>query len=375
MANVLVRSPYYVTSQQGLAQNGTATIEITVGGTLRYTITKDSDNTGRVYFEIAELMRDYLDIVLAQDNGGFGYVTHSKSYSLSTQHYNSSGSAVGSPITVSGFIMDGYGYFQDGYNPTTTRGYMQSNDVIYRLDDSAIQIPVDLNNTSRVTFMYRGDVMKTQNIGTGTSYCIEYVTNEDSDYDSFKDRVDISNGTYEDNACIKSFLGEFDISDVDQVLIDTTDGIKNIQVITLSECRYQPIKVIFFNRWGAEQDVWFFRKSVESLTSNRESFKRAVISTTGSLAGSYDVLQHSKTNFNVQSQKSITINTGYVDESYNTIMEEILQSELVWIEIDNVTSPVIVKDNSLTYKTSVNDKLVDYSLSLDFANDHIQNIR
>ena len=190
MANVLVRSPYYVTSQQGLAQNGTATIEITVGGTLRYTITKDSDNTGRVYFEIAELMRDYLDIVLAQDNGGFGYVTHSESYSLSTQHYNSSGSAVGSPITVSGFIMDGYGYFQDGYNPTTTRGYMQSNDVIYRLDDSAIQIPVDLNNTSRVTFMYRGDVMKTQNIGTGTSYCIEYVTNEDSDYDSEAENIE-----------------------------------------------------------------------------------------------------------------------------------------------------------------------------------------
>jgi len=371
MANVLVRSPYYIAENEQGSTIVKATLEITVGGTLRYTITKDTDPSNNVLYEISELMRDYLEIQLERNSGGAGKYTHSKSYSTSLKFYDRFDVQQGSTITESGFIMDGYGYFLDGYNPTTTRGYMQSNDVIYRLDDSAIQIPVDLNNTSRVTFMYRGDVMKTQNIGTGTSYCIEYVTNENSDYDGFRDRVYTSSGTYEDNACIKSFLGEFDISDVDQVLIDTTDGLRNIQVITLSECRYQPIKVIFFNRWGAEQNVWFFRKSVESLKTKRESFKRAVVD----LDGSYDKTLHPRRNFNVQGQRSITINTGYVDQSYNDIMQEIMQSELVWIELDDKVYPVIVKSDSLTFKTSVNDKLVDYTLDLDYAYDEIQNIR
>ena len=56
-------------------------------------------------------------------------------------------------------------------------------------------------------------------------------------------------------------------------------------------------------------------------------------------------------------------------------MEEILQSDKVWIEQDTVLTPMIVSTNSMTFKTSVNDKLVDYSLNLDYAYDQIQNIR
>lgn len=375
MANVFVRSPYYVTSQQGLAQNGTATIEITVGGVLRYTITKDADSTGRVYFEISELLRDYLEILLAQDNSGYGAFSHSKSYSTSTQHYNSSGTAVGSPITESGLIMDGYGYFDEGYNPTTTRGYMQTNDIIYRLGDSAVQIPVDVNNTTRVTFMSEGDIVQTYLTPNSASWALQYYSNVVYEPDSFKQRVELAGGTYEENDCIRKILDEFDIMGVDEIRVETTDGLKIIDVKTIEECRYTPVKVIFFNRWGAEQHVWFFRKSVESLNVKKESYKRNIVTGAGALSGSYNIWDHSRNDYNVQSQRSITLNTGYVDDSYNSIMQEILQSELVWIEKDNVISPVNVKDSGVTFKTGVNDKLVDYSLNVEYSYDEIQNVR
>ena len=373
MANVFVRSPYYVTSQQTLASNGTATIGITVSSVLRYTITKDSDSTGRVLFEIAELMRDYLEPLLPNENGGYGIFTHSRPYSVSVQHYTSAGVASGSPYTENGIITDGYGYFLDGSNPSTTRGYMQSNDIIYRLEDTAVSIPIDINNTGLIMFLKDGEIVYSTSFSGSQNQSLNYVRTDGVPYgrESFIERVFLQNGIFEENECIVEFFDEFELFDIDEIRIETTDGLKIIPVITLSECRYDPVKVMFFNRFGALQEVWFFRKSVQSLSASREEFKSAVVSS----AGSYSVYQHPRSNFNVQSKRKITINTGYVDESYNEIMEEILQSDKVWIEQDTVLTPMIVSTNSMTFKTSVNDKLVDYSLNLDYAYDQIQNIR
>jgi len=371
MANVFVRSPYYLTAQDiGAGTGGSATIQINTNGTPRYTINKKVDSSFRVLFEISELLRDYLDPILYYLNNGYGVFTHSTPYTTSIQFKNSSGANVGSPITGSGFIIDAYGLYSEGSNPTTTRGLMQSNGTIYRLHNSDVEIPVDINNTSRVTWLKDGQVVETNNV-PDNNWVFGYYKNTFNGADSFKDRVQGLGGTYYPNDCIIKFLDTNELFDVDEVRVETTDGLKILKVITLDECRYKPVKLMFFNRWGAQQNLWFFRKSVESLSTSREEFKRAVVSS----SGIYDTLEHPRTNFNVQSKRKITINTGYVDESYNELMQEVMQSEKVWLEQDTIIKPVIVTSNSLTFKTSVNDKLVDYSLELDYAYDEIQNIR
>jgi len=229
---------------------------------------------------------------------------------------------------------------------------------------------VDINNTSRVNWLKNGEVVFSRNV-PDNSWVFSYYANRLYGADSFKERIQIAGGTYEDNQCIYKFLDTNELFDVDEVRVETTDGLKILKVITLDECRYKPVKLTFFNRWGAQQDLWFFRKSIESLTASKEEFKRSMISITGD----YDTLVHPRSNFNVQSKRKITINTGYVDESYNELMQEVMQSSKVWLEQDTIVRPVIVTSNSLTFKTGVNDKLVDYSLDLDFAYDEIQNIR
>ena len=56
-------------------------------------------------------------------------------------------------------------------------------------------------------------------------------------------------------------------------------------------------------------------------------------------------------------------------------MQEVLQSEQVWVEVDSVITPMTVQDNSLLFKTSLNDKLVDYTLKLSYAYNTINNVR
>ena len=45
------------------------------------------------------------------------------------------------------------------------------------------------------------------------------------------------------------------------------------------------------------------------------------------------------------------------------------------MEVDNVTTPMNVTDSTLTFKTSANDKLVDYKIDLRYAFDTINNMR
>jgi hypothetical protein len=73
------------------------------------------------------------------------------------------------------------------------------------------------------------------------------------------------------------------------------------------------------------------------------------------------------------------MNTGYVNDDHNSVLEELLLSEQVWYteitETEERVTPVIPLTKSITYKTSVNDKLANYTVDFEHAFDKINNIR
>ena len=69
-------------------------------------------------------------------------------------------------------------------------------------------------------------------------------------------------------------------------------------------------------------------------------------------------------------------NTGFMDESMNEPMKQMLLSDHVWATINSLTTPIVVITSSeLTYKNSVNDKLINYTIEFEYAYDTINNIR
>ena len=50
-------------------------------------------------------------------------------------------------------------------------------------------------------------------------------------------------------------------------------------------------------------------------------------------------------------------------------------SENVWLRLENKTLSVIPKTKSFTFKTSVNDNVINHTVDFDFAFDKINNIR
>lgn len=360
MANIYLRSPKYIAATAP-TNAVKVQLELVVDSSSIYTLEKTTSAGSSVLFEVSELLRDYLDLSVDTDS------THSTPYSYVLTFFNSSSGFI-SISSDTGFMNDGYTYFEEPDGVLNGRSYLQSNNIIYRLEDSDVRIPIDRNETSRVTYLKSGEIVSSENITTSVANNIYYIG---KNQDSFKDRVESDGGIFEGNKCIQRFDDDIDLNSVDTIIIEGTNSIDKINVKTISECRYTPAKVRFVNRFGAIQDLWFFKKSIESLSTKTEKYKSNFITS----VGTYNRLSHQYKTFDVQGNKKITLNTGYVDESYNEVMQELLLSEQVWMEMDDVTTPMNVDTKSLTFKTSVNDKLVDYKLELSFAYDTINNIR
>lgn len=155
---------------------------------------------------------------------------------------------------------------------------------------------------------------------------------------------------------------------------DTNDTtlLKTIKVTNVCEPKFTPYKVTFVNKYGAYQDLWFFKKAIESFNVTDEKYKRNTLSNSTATYAKYSGQEE---RYNTNATKSITLNTGFINEDNNSTIEELFLSENVWIKYDGDTLPVIPKSKSLTLKTSLNDRVSNYTIDFDFAFNKINNVR
>jgi hypothetical protein len=293
MAKINVRSPYF--AQVGIVGLTSATLEMLIytgvantswQGNPQYTLST-TGTTGKINFEISELIRDYIPAAFngvypsdadATEDYTTMYVDYRITKTLTT------GVPV-AEITLGVRAFYGYGYFEDGANPQLLQGYLQSNNVILKKDDAPIRIPVDNENTNSVAFFYQGQQVYSWLPSTGLKIQdqVVYVSNGVNGADSFEERVELDGGTFEDNACIDQFEDDFELHPVDTVYVSAADGLTIIKVDNIEECKYTPYKVTFINKFGAYQDIWFFKRSNLSMTKKDEMFKSNLMGTAGSM--------------------------------------------------------------------------------------------
>ena len=151
-----------------------------------------------------------------------------------------------------------------------------------------------------------------------------------------------------------------------------------IDVEVVTECIYDPVKITFVNRHGVLQEFYSYKVSKEQIKSTSDSYNKSilnedVISNTPVL--SYNTSEHRKREYNKQATKSIELNTGYLPEDNNVLIEEMLESEYVWLTLDNEIKPVNLTSKSVSLLTKTNDQLIKYKLNFDYSYNEVQNIR
>ena len=388
MAQIInTRSPFYIKAEN--ASLATATLQIYIyEGTLqssppssdkKYTITKSELETNNyVVFEISELVRDYIDV--KYDGEYDSYCVWVRATIIEN---TSSGGIIGTPISTNYIALDGYGYFEEGVNPEPSRSLLQSNKIMYRPEDGNINIPIFAEDTNSVAYYNNGTLVRSQTISDNdnTNQKIQYISvSGNSDNATYEERVLEDGGTLESSRCLEQFLSYLDISKVDEIVVgyDTDAGTSAhvIKVRTLDCSIYDPIRVTFVNKYGALQDLWFDKKSVNSIEVQSNDYKASVMDFSSS--PTYDTSAHQNRVLDLVGKESITMNTGYIDEEYNEVFRQLMLSEQVWMTRLTDTEEVLPlrpRTQSLQFKTRTNDKLVNYTVEFDFAFDKINTIR
>jgi hypothetical protein len=166
-------------------------------------------------------------------------------------------------------------------------------------------------------------------------------------------RVTADGGTVEGVACLEAALSEL------------TEITTTYRFEVQCEPRYEPLTIAFQNKYGAWDYLLVQKKSVESISIERDTYTANVITRA---AGSASIPSYaaSKQYFNTQGQEQLIVNTGFIAEGMNEAVQQMmLSSALQLVEQDQA---VILKDTQVTYKTSVNDNLVQYTFTLEYAN-------
>ncbi len=369
MAIIRARSPkYYRVSEVGL---DTAELKLTIWSgdvnqppaSPQYILNKGTIN-GVVLFEVAELILDFMDADFNGEYQGEAFWVKSE-----CKGFDSSGDVI-SEITQTDLSVNGYTYFE---NPEEEYpNPLLSNNEIFILAGEPFRIPFYISDSDlTIEILNKGVVLfsKTFTSSDISSSKIQYFIVGDFN-NSFKDRVTADGGQVEAEECIDIF---YDLSDgVDLIKVYQNGSVKNIRIRTIEECKYLPRKITFVNKYGAFQDMYFFKKSTDEMNVKRESYKANTIDT----FGRYQTNKHTRRDFNVTGVEKMKLNSGYLSEEYNDVFKELMLSEKVWLTTDsNQVLPINIKSSSLKYKTSVNDKLIDYAIEFENSYNVINNIR
>lgn len=304
---------------------------------LKYTINKERIGTDtNIVLEIGELVRDYIEVDFNND-----YNSTAKWVTAVVQYKDGQGDLFnyGNPETFNYIAVDGYGYFEEEINPELSRNALITTNNIYLPEGTAGKLPIFAEGVGKVTI----DSSDTQISDDGNS-------NQKIQY------VDIP-------------------SDSNTIQIYDTDDstlLKTITVNNICEPKFTPYKLTFVNKFGAFQDLYFFKRTVESFDVKNETYKVNTIQTE---TVTYGTSSTAKQIYNSNANTRITMNTGFVKENFNSAIEELMLTENCWIRWEGKTLPVVPLTKNMTLKTSLNDKLIDYTIEFEFGYDKINNIR
>jgi len=247
---------------------------------------------------------------------------------------------------------DGYGYYEDGYNPELgIYGLIDGATYNYHYEAGYSGLYLERYGDLRVipTLDYEFRWTDLDTAATNT-YTI-------SAADISSKPVFLTFGVYPSYAANGNKL---------EYLTDLGVVLFTVYFEPIEECKYTPVVVDFVNKFGAWQRTFFYKVSKRSIKTTQDShnlYKRDLVN--------YDVDVPQRRQFNVNGIESILLNTGWVDESYNeNVLKQLMLSEQ--IRIDREPAKMVTQQTELF--ENINRKMINYALTFEYTFDTINSV-
>lgn len=230
----------------------------------------------------------------------------------------------------------GYGYFQELYNPKPKSNVLIDGNLHTHLR----------GYDNRIYFLTR------------------YLTAMDVNESSVTVSLD-TDFNYNNVASIN--LNDYDATDnLITVSFYYPDETRQVVFNVKNECKYEVVNCVFINKYGVPQSL-FFTKAQKKSDEIESSEYRGLISD----FGVYNSSNHTYKTFNSNGRTKVSCNTDYLSDIDNEKFRQLMLSESVWIIEGMVINPVTLDKKAIEYKTSLVDKLIQYSVDFKYSFDII----
>jgi len=125
----------------------------------------------------------------------------------------------------------------------------------------------------------------------------------------------------------------------------------------ICEPKYTPVLIDFINREGGWQTLTFYKAQTNNLSVKNSDYKLSPDNV------NYTALRGQNKSFNFVGTQTIKVNSGWVDQSYNELITDLLLSETVLLD----RKPVIVKTRSTELKTKLKNRLINYEIDFEYS--------
>ena len=358
----LARSPHIIeiaeTGQEG------SKVELFLGADIgtsnpTYTLSKliPASNKIETYYNISPYIREYFNFTHWQSGTGLTYDIDTstdfevdyelKKYKLVGGTYTQVGT------TITGSFVDGFGYYEDGYNPSAPSVLLDEGTYYYNYDST---IPTSQNNGTWGSFDIQisvGDVVRYTDLVTGSSFDFTATT-----------------------AGLKSFARIYLTYVANGNKVEWLPGGSVVRWTAYfkpqCEPKYQPVTIDFVNRYGSWSRIFFQKAKTRTIEVKKNEYKL----NPDSLPFTPEDTRQ-KAQFNINGSETIKLNTGWVNDNYGEYLQQMFLSEYVSIcdyENNQDYASVKVKPSSLKKQVGLNDGMMNYTLEFEFAYDMINTV-
>lgn len=337
-----------------------------------YTLTKKPlPEEHSVTFEISQIVNQHLVQIFT---GSFATAALKQSLwvNVNIRARTSTGIQIGSVVSSSYLAQEGFNLFEDGVNYVTQPSSMITASHYQYLIGQNLVLPLNNEAVSSVRMYYNQGSIYTYNANDNGQ------STQKIKYPSFSSST---------NLPIKAEF--YSGSNATGTLL------KTMTLEGIDECKYQVYKIVFLNKWGALQELYFFKKSTETMSVSKENYNSSLFHArktqlsqdqTGACVDNpqynvYSTTEHKRKTFNTNATEEIQLNTGFVKEGMNSSYKELMVSEYIWMQEVGSPSgvgpiiPVNLKDSSFTFKTSLNDRVINYTMVFDKSAEYINNVQ
>ena len=358
MAEILARSPYIVevneTGQDGsmvrlYLWNGLGSAPASP----TYTFTKNIPSAIQTsnYYNVSPYIREYIKNILNQNVYNTIGATYTPNYcNVIIKRYKLVGSTYTFLDETSYYAWDGYGYHEDGANPSRGNILLDAKNYYYYYDSNAV-------------------------LATDENARAGFITLENTDYEAIYTNLrtgatwqptitGFGSATWHDIPRVYP-LWYADGNNLQIIDPNTSLVVREFNFIPIQECRYEPYTIDFINKYGAWQREFFFKASYDNMEvkTNQYQLMHPAINNYNTIYGNYK-------DFNVNGKQTIRLNTGFVKEDFKENLTQLMLSERILIN----GMPVTLKTKGIDRVKQINNRMINYTLEFEMAYDVINTI-